>query len=444
MKDSHLWENVTIEENACVSQSILCSDCVIKKGAIIPKGCIIGRGCVIGENISLPEYTRISLHRNKETDEFDDDLCGEEEDEDEEELETINEDDLDAIEAEESSVDSDRDHSVQGVEFSIGVTEPSPADHDLVGFDGLGYLWIPGDDDVDFTDEDMQVEDEDDNLHCDGSSEAKHPYLKVIPVRVFERIKQQSIGYDPGDLLRKRFTLQEDGDEGYMFDDYGLNDHGSHGEYDDLEGGMNSSRVTSSSNLASDAALITGRQRGVDVIKELKLICLEHDTSSPIENLTIELNSFKFSQNATFGDCVTGATLAVLERINITKTMTTSKFVSSFKSELIHWGKLFKKLCHSLEEERCVIVAIEGAAVAGGATGDVLSSEPAFRFALQILYDEDIISDDAILSWAERRREEDSQTSRGKLFHQKHTQDFIAWLEDIANDDSDDDSNEDD
>jgi translation initiation factor eIF-2B subunit epsilon len=60
---------------------------------------------------------------------------------------------------------------------------------------------------------------------------------------------------------------------------------------------------------------IIGRQRGIDVVKELRDICLEHETSSPDDNLRIELNSFKFIQNATYSDCCKGAMMAVMERI---------------------------------------------------------------------------------------------------------------------------------
>ena len=299
---------MTIEENVTIKQSILCSDCIIKKGAVIPKGCIIGRGCVIGSNVILPEYSRITLYQNNDVDEFEDDDLGgdeEEEDEDEEELITINEDELDQLEAEESSVDSSKSHSVEGVEFTgLGATETSQSDHDIVGPDGWGRLWIPGENDIDFNDDLDEVVSEVGEGVADGTS--THPYLKVISGGVFEHIKQQSIGYDPSSLLKKRKIMQEDGDEGYLSDDNLVNDDDNDETYDDDE---HLSSTLSSSNMTGDGAFITGRQRGIDVVKELTQICLEHDDSSPIENLAIELNSFKFSQNATFGDCVTGEKL---------------------------------------------------------------------------------------------------------------------------------------
>ena len=40
-----------------------------------------------------------------------------------------------------------------------------------------------------------------------------------------------------------------------------------------------------------------------------------------------------------------------------------------------------------------------------------------------------IVSDEAVLSWATMRREENQDSIIGKLFNQKHTQDFLEWVE---------------
>ena len=40
----------------------------------------------------------------------------------------------------------------------------------------------------------------------------------------------------------------------------------------------------------ADTQFITGRQKGIDVIKELKNLCLEHDEKASLKNLAIELN----------------------------------------------------------------------------------------------------------------------------------------------------------
>jgi translation initiation factor eIF-2B subunit epsilon len=56
---------------------------------------------------------------------------------------------------------------------------------------------------------------------------------------------------------------------------------------------------------ASPGVVVFGRSKGVNVVKELQDIYLELEETSPMENLAIELNSYKFSQIATYADCTT-------------------------------------------------------------------------------------------------------------------------------------------
>eukprot|EP00558_Chaetoceros_sp_UNC1202_P001822 CAMPEP_0197260116 /NCGR_PEP_ID=MMETSP1429-20130617/83869_1 /TAXON_ID=49237 /ORGANISM="Chaetoceros sp., Strain UNC1202" /LENGTH=206 /DNA_ID=CAMNT_0042724347 /DNA_START=638 /DNA_END=1258 /DNA_ORIENTATION=- len=187
--------------------------------------------------------------------------------------------------------------------------------------------------------------------------------------RKMELVKSQSIGFDPTSIFEKRIQRQ-------LEDDDALNDDDEYGGYDnDGEFGTGFDSMHSN-NLNEDGFLIAGRQAGVDVVKEMKSICMDHDITSPIENLRIELNSFKFSQNATFGDCVTGATLAIFDRLNLTADVSGAKLISSFKAELEHWGERLETLCHTTEEEKSVIAAVETAATGGGVLGEVLSRQP--------------------------------------------------------------------
>ena len=382
----HLWDHVSVEDGASVTESILCNGCIVRKGAVIGKGCVVGKNCIIGENVVLPEFTRITNHVDEEDDMFSDD--------DDEE-------------------DSDRSSGEESY-------------HDVIGKDGAGRVWKPTnniDDDDDYDDEYYNDYDGDD----DDNEESKE-------WNALEQMKSQSIGYDATPLLQKRMKRQLEAD--VLIDV----DHDVDNEEDD---DFNSNLAPS--NLNEDGQLIYGRQADVDVVKELKLICLDYDFSSPIENLRIELNSFKFSQNATFSDCVSGAILAILERLELTDDISPMKLVASFKKELEAWEELLNKLCRGKEEEISIIKIVEKAATSGGAIGSVLSREPSFRFILQTLHGEDIVSDEAVLSWATIRREGNQDSPMGKLFNQKHTQEFLEWVEQDSSSSSgsDDDSDSD-
>jgi translation initiation factor eIF-2B subunit epsilon len=405
ISDSHLWDSVVVEDNATVSESILCNDCVIKKGATVQKGCIIGRGCVIGENVTLPAFTRVTLFQDAEDD---DGFHGFEDDDDDSFSSSKNDD---------SSHDDVPTSNNDDKKASATETNAN-----IVGRDGLGRVWAPNYDDF------GAIEDDSD-FDSDDEEEAAKKSRQLV--------RTQSIGFDPTSLLHNRMQRQ--------IEDDCLSDE-EHEEDDDMDGSdrFDGGFGVSQHNLDEDGFLITGRQANVDVVKEMKLICLDHEVSSPIENLRIELNSFKFSQNASFGECVTGAMLAIFERLNMTSDFSAAKLVSTFKSELNHWGELLEKLCHTIEEEKSVIMAIETAATNGDATGEVLSREPSFRFILQTLHNEEIVSEDAILAWANMRKEEgDTESPRGKLFLQRPTQEFLEWLEEDSGSDSESNSGSD-
>ena len=53
------------------------------------------------------------------------------------------------------------------------------------------------------------------------------------------------------------------------------------------------------------------------------------DKCHPIENLAIELNLFKFSQNATYDDCATTCMLSLLRKMELSPAMSDGQLLSS-------------------------------------------------------------------------------------------------------------------
>jgi len=368
---------------------------VIKKGATVPKGCVIGRGCVIDEHIILPEFTRVTIFQDDADD--DDDFDAFDDDN------SLSNSSNSNSGSESSSLSSNPDDVAKTGSKQVGSTDTHvETDQTIIGKNGQGRVWTPNYDSFN------AYEDEDEFDSDDEEESSK---------RALDMLKMESIGFNPANLFQKRMEQQLEAD--YVTDD----------EYEDESASENDGGFGLGDG-PDDGSFIIGRQAGVDVVNVFKDICLEHDVSSDIGNLRIELNSFKFSQNASFGECVTGAMLAIFERLNMTSDISAGKLVSTFKEELNHWGELLEKLCHSVEEEKSVITALEIAATSGGIIGEVLSREPSFRFILQTLHSEEIVSDEAIFAWATmRRQEDDSASPRGKLFLQGPTQEFLEWIE---------------
>eukprot|EP00590_Aulacoseira_subarctica_P000096 CAMPEP_0172438288 /NCGR_PEP_ID=MMETSP1064-20121228/72719_1 /TAXON_ID=202472 /ORGANISM="Aulacoseira subarctica , Strain CCAP 1002/5" /LENGTH=752 /DNA_ID=CAMNT_0013186835 /DNA_START=95 /DNA_END=2353 /DNA_ORIENTATION=+ len=424
LKDCHLWEKVCISDNVKIEGCVLCDGVVIRSGATLGTGCIIGKGCIIGENAVIPPFTRITLCvKDEEGNEYDDAFSSSK-------SSSSAEDNDDEIEENEDEEESDDEVLSMEDDFLVLCDKAFVSDHNVVGKDGLGRVWNP-----------PAPEDESDyDSGEDGDA-------------VIGDIRAQSIGYDAADFFKRRLELQSaqealddrdvfsddeeeyDGTEEYSNGEVDISDNYTPGE---LPLGNNPN-----TGLDEDGFAIMGRQKGVDVVKELKMLCLEHDKGRDVTYLAIELNSFKFSQNATYSDCCTGAILAVLDLANLTTDKKIIEVIKHVEIELKYWSPLFKKLCQGIEEERAIINAIESVAVGSiGELAQVLSKEPTFRFVLQKLHDLEFLSEEAILSWAaERRRneEDDSSDPVVKLFLQQATQEFLDWLEEETSSSEEDD-----
>jgi translation initiation factor eIF-2B subunit epsilon len=337
--DSHLWGNVLIESGACLSGVIVCEGAVIRKGAVLEWGCVVGRGCVVGEGVRLREFTRITcaaaeVEDNDDYSGFDDSSSGEDDTSSEDSSECDGENG-----GEGALVDTTRSMA------SLKVADTN-TNHDIMGKDRIGRVYVPSPPD------DYDSDDDEDKARA----------------AAMELMKSQSIGYDMTLVYRKWQKFQmEDEDDGFSLDEMGsddddddmdmrdewMNDSGDASPAD----GRNMHTSASTSQFGDSGVQITGRQKGVDVVKELRDICLEHETSSPVKNLRIELNSFKFSQNATYGDCCKGAMMAGMEKIvdeSGDSFLTPGKLVGLLKKIMEYWGSLLQSICIGSEEGKSI------------------------------------------------------------------------------------------
>ncbi|KAL7547486.1 hypothetical protein ACHAWF_010776 [Thalassiosira exigua] len=437
--DSHLWGRVRIEEGARLEGTIVCEGAVVMRGAVLEKGCVVGRGCVVGAGVRLKEFTRITCAAEIEEE---DDWSGFDESED------SSSSSLASSSEEGSAIDDNKEEGSEGsyekVRSKEAVVDSAASksldrsaaeaitDFNVVGKDGLGRVYTPA------------PSDDCDDLEDEAGRAA-----------ALELLKTQSIGYDMTLLYKQWKAMQmEEEDDGFS-----LEGSRSEGDSDAMDEGWTEADAVGAAagvgNTDEGGMQITGRQKGVDVVAELRDICLEHETSSPVENLRIELNSFKFSQNATYADCCRGATMAVMHKIleesDDGGDMGPGKLVASLKKALMYWGPLFESICLGAEEEQAMVYALESMATGGGGSmaASVLGKEPAFRFVLQTLHDQEVVNEEAIFAWAAERRKEGKEGEDGgpvmALFQQKPTQDFLEWLaEDSSESGSDSDGSDED
>eukprot|EP00526_Cylindrotheca_closterium_P008539 CAMPEP_0113642746 /NCGR_PEP_ID=MMETSP0017_2-20120614/22460_1 /TAXON_ID=2856 /ORGANISM="Cylindrotheca closterium" /LENGTH=807 /DNA_ID=CAMNT_0000554193 /DNA_START=96 /DNA_END=2519 /DNA_ORIENTATION=+ /assembly_acc=CAM_ASM_000147 len=407
VQSSHLWDNVEVLANATIIESIVSQDCVIGEGAMVNKGCVLGKGVVIGKGVTVPEFTRITLKEDDEDDGFGDDGdWGDDDDDDEDD---------------DQNKETDNAQSGNAGQGNDGSPQTDAA---VVGKDGAGHVWV------------YTLDDDDESDDEDG-------YLVVTST---DKMKMQSIGYDPSLYWSKREEYQAE------TEDDGLSQDGGPTEDEQMDAHAFSMMTddaftfedTPTATMASSSApVVFGRQKGVDVVKEMKEICLEFEETSPMENLAIELNSYKFSQNAAYSDCTRASTLAMVDRLEITADMKDGKLVSSLKSRLAFWGPLLQKMSIGMDEEKSILYGLEQVAIQENSpVAAKLSTGLSFRFVLQTLHDEEVLSEEAILSWAAERKGEPEDSALGKLFQLKSIQDFLEWLEEDDDDEDSDDESE--
>lgn len=443
---SHIWNDVSIGEGATIVQSILADGCEILPGAVVPRGCIIGANCVIGRDVVLPEFTRITLA--KEVDEDFDDDWGESDDDDD-------------SDSEDSEVKEEKEKEAAG-----------QTDVQVVGADGRGRVWQPPEDD--------NVDDDDtENDDCLSAKEV---------------VVAQSMGFDPTKLYRERYLFQQDftteEDDGFSSEDEDdtFREDDGNGDFmhsDDngavtfLRGGAGEAGTSGGGVFAED--YVVGRQKGVDVVQVAKTICLEHEPTTPVDNLAIELNSFKFSQNATYGDLTMAAIMSIVEQLPFATNVSDGKLIAEFKSHLNHWAPLFRKFCLGIDEEKAIVLGLEACATHATVKEEdvgsdnsnnklqvmaaALSTGATFRFLLQTLHDQEFVREEAILAWAEERRQDiadavdnnDSddgdinkdkgaatslEARRKKIFELQPLKDFLEWLEEEGEESSSEEEDE--
>jgi len=397
--DSHIWDDCLIRKGASLTQALLANNVIIGENAVISKGCVLGPNVVIDDNVTLPEFSYITLA--------------------EEEDDGLGNDDDDFGDFEE--------HSIERIESDTPalVTEHSV---DVVGPKGKGHVWNANEED----DSDDSDSDDDDT-----------GYVKPTKAQL------EAIGFDIASYMEHRQKKQaEPVNDG--FSEKGRDEEDERMESEAFSAYTDGTftfdaNIGPTSSSAASSSMIIGRQKGVNVIKEMKEICLEYEETSPMENLAIELNSYKFSQNASYSECTQAATLAMLERMDITSDMKDGKLVANLKHRLAFFGALLQKMSIGLEEEKSIIHGLEHAATTeGSSSAEKLSSGLSFRFLLQTLHDEEVLSEEAILSWAADRKEGASVDSKvGKIFALQSVQDFLEWLEEESEEeDSDEDGSE--
>ncbi|CAM9406476.1 unnamed protein product, partial [Hapterophycus canaliculatus] len=228
----------------------------------------------------------------------------------------------------------------------------------VLGPDGVGRVWAS---------EDTQGSDWEDDNSMDSSKE---------PVDV-DKVRCESIGcVEEEAWKRSRWTEFRD-EEDDLLDDRDLSD-------DESGHGL--------------MAAMDGSEAFHQVVKDMLLN--GHQEGHPLDNLLLEIKSYKFAQNREFKECMRPAVEVVLDLAGADRGNGMA-LVTAVKTQLKHWKPLLSKLNVEAGDDVEMIKVIESYALRPECEGTLRA---VFRYVVQSFFQEEMVSEDCLDRWIHLRR----------------------------------------
>eukprot|EP00249_Psilotum_nudum_P016024 c25616_g1_i1 orf=549-2774(-) len=144
------------------------------------------------------------------------------------------------------------------------------------------------------------------------------------------------------------------------------------------------------------------------------------------DHVILEVNALRLACNTSFSDCA-GAIFKAIMNLGLEQPhQTSSELFGNIKRVLLKWRNLLQNYLKTEDDEVEVLLKYEEICLDTGKEAALL-----FSAVLQVLYDQDIISENAILSWASEKQGADESD---KIFV-KQSEAFIKWLQEASEED---------
>lgn len=147
------------------------------------------------------------------------------------------------------------------------------------------------------------------------------------------------------------------------------------------------------------------------------------------DNVILEVNSLRLASNKSFTDCAGAIFYSLMNRALETPHNSTSELLANAANLLSKWQKLMKFYLRSIDEEIEVILKFEEICLESAS-----EFAPLFSQVLHLLYDKDILQEQAILDWADEKEGADESD---KIFV-KQSEVFIHWLRNASEEEESD------
>lgn len=142
-----------------------------------------------------------------------------------------------------------------------------------------------------------------------------------------------------------------------------------------------------------------------------------------VDHVILEVNSLRLSYNMTSADCAGAVFYSMMKLAVKTPHSSASELQQNTANIITTWQKLLKSYLLEIDEEIEIILKFEEMCLESAK-----EFSPLFARILHILYDKDILQEDAILRWADEKEGADESD---KVFV-RQSEKFIQWLREAS------------
>ncbi|EFJ34609.1 hypothetical protein SELMODRAFT_166978 [Selaginella moellendorffii] len=149
-----------------------------------------------------------------------------------------------------------------------------------------------------------------------------------------------------------------------------------------------------------------------------------------LENVVLEVNSLKLGYNKAFSDCAGAMFRAMLNLALETPHSTAAELLSTTKQVISKWSTLFRNFLKSEDDQIEVLLKFEELCLESAS-----EFSPLFSKVVEELYDKDLVSEEAVMSWASEKA---GAEEADKVFL-RQCESFIKWLNEAEEEESEED-----
>ncbi|XP_071702394.1 translation initiation factor eIF2B subunit epsilon-like [Rutidosis leptorrhynchoides] len=148
------------------------------------------------------------------------------------------------------------------------------------------------------------------------------------------------------------------------------------------------------------------------------------------DHVILEVNSLRLSYNMALENCASALFYSMMKLALDTPHKSAADLVKNVNDVMSRCGKLLKPYLQGIDDEIEVIMKFEEICMESGK-----EYSPLFVQILHLLYDKDIIQEEAILNWANEKEDADESD---KVFV-KQSEKFIQWLNEASEEEEEED-----